>query len=206
MTTEPVRLSAYVAGWAVSPFGSHDGPPWRATQAAPRLIAQAVARLPGDYRRVGEAAVHDSAVVEAGAELKGPVIVGPGCFVSSSALLRGGVFLDEGCIVGPCVELKTCFMFAMSKVAHLSFVGDSILGAGVNVEAGAMIANYRNELADKAIRIAFGDGVLETGVDKFGALVGDSSRIGANAVIAPGALLAAGSRIGRLTLVDQYPR
>ena len=96
-------------------------------------------------------------------------------------------------------------MFAGSKLAHLNFVGDSIIGADVNIEAGAIIANYRNELESPNIRIAYQGQVIDTGVAKFGALVGDGSRIGANAVIAPGALLERGSIVGRLQLIDQKP-
>jgi bifunctional N-acetylglucosamine-1-phosphate-uridyltransferase/glucosamine-1-phosphate-acetyltransferase GlmU-like protein len=96
-------------------------------------------------------------------------------------------------------------MFTGSKIAHLNFVGDSIIGSGVNIEAGAIIANYRNELVDKAIRIKLPTGVIETGINKFGALIGDNVRIGANAVVAPGALISTDSKIGRLQLFDQYP-
>ncbi len=95
-------------------------------------------------------------------------------------------------------------MFAGSKIAHLNFVGDSIIGSDVNIEAGAVIANYRNELDDKTIRIAFEGDVIDTGVTKFGALIGDGARIGANAVVAPGALLKPGRKVGRLQLEDQY--
>jgi acetyltransferase-like isoleucine patch superfamily enzyme len=73
----------------------------------------------------------------------------------------------------------------------------------VNVEAGAMIANYRNERADKRIRIRVEGQEIDTGVDKFGALIGDHARIGANAVIAPGAILRPGAIVKRLSLVDQ---
>ena len=113
------------------------------------------------------------------------------------------MWLDAGCVVGPGVELKSTLMFAGTTVAHLNFVGDSILGAGVNIEAGAVIANHRNERADKRIRIRYGDRILDTGVTKFGALIGDGARIGANAVIAPGALIERGAVVERLTLVDQ---
>ncbi len=89
-------------------------------------------------------------------------------------------------------------MFSGSKLAHLNFVGDSIIGPGVNIEAGAIIANYRNELADKTIRIVYEGKIIDTGVTKFGSLIGDNSRIGANAVIAPGALITPGSMVGRL--------
>lgn len=204
--TANLRISDYVEGWVASPFADFDGPPWHATRDALALIRAALVTLGGDYALDGEVAVHATATIEAGAIVKGPAIIGPRAFVAAGAYLRGGVWLGEDCIVGPNAELKTSFLFPGSKLAHLNFVGDSILGAGVNVEAGAILANYRNERADKTIRIACGESVHETDVDKFGALVGDQARIGANAVIAPGALIAPGEKIGRLALVDQYPR
>ena len=147
--------------------------------------------------------MHCSATVEPGAIVKRPAIIGARCFVAATSYLRGGVFLDEDCIIGPGAELKSSFMFKGSKLAHLNFVGDSILGSDVNIEAGAIIANFRNELDEKSIRITYKGAVIDTGVDKFGALLGDHSRIGANAVIAPGAILMPGTRIPRLSLIDQ---
>ncbi len=196
-------IPLHVAAWAKSPFADIDLP-WIATQQAETLIRAAISSLDGEYRITDGIAVHRSATIEDGAVLKGPAIIGPSCFVAANAYLRGGVYLAGNCIIGPAAELKTSFMFPGSKIAHLNFVGDSILGSGVNVEAGAMIANYRNELTDKRIRIRHEGQVIDTGVDKFGALVGDESRIGANAVIAPGALLAPSSRVRRLELVDQW--
>ncbi len=96
-------------------------------------------------------------------------------------------------------------MFSGSKIAHLNFVGDSILGSGVNVEAGAVIANYRNEQEDKNICILYEDAVLDTNVEKFGALMGDGTKVGANAVVAPGAIFPPNSKVGRLQLIDQRP-
>ena len=106
-------------------------------------------------------------------------------------------------IIGPCCELKTVLMFSNSKAAHLNFVGDSVVGRDVNIEAGAMIANYRNEKADKVIRFHHQGKLVETGVEKFGAMIGDHVRIGANAVIAPGAVLPVSTIVRRLELVDQ---
>ena len=137
--------------------------------------------------------------------VKGPAIVGANSFVASGAYLRGGVFVGEACIVGPGCELKSTFMLRASKVAHLSFVGDSILGTDVNIEAGAMVANYRNELIEKRIHFVWRGRIVDTGVEKFGALIGDGSRIGANAVIAPGAVLEPQSRVPRLGQIDQIP-
>lgn len=166
------------------------------------IVVGAIAALPAGYRVAGSQAVHESATIEAGATLKGPLIIGPGCYVAKTAYLRGGVFMDEVCIVGPGAELKTAIMLRGSKLAHLNFVGDSILGESANIEAGAMIANYRNERADKRIRFTYSGAAIDTGVEKFGAIVGDRVRIGANAVIAPGAALAADVIVPRLSLVD----
>ena len=200
------NISRFVQSWTQSPFGGDDGAPWAATQQAEQLIRAAIAKLGPGYEAGEDVAVHRSATIERGVVLKGPAIIGPGCLIAAGAYLRGGTYLQQDCIVGPACELKTSYMFAGSKIAHLSFVGDSIIGAGVNVEAGAMIANYRNEKDDKSIRIALDGAILDTGVDKFGAIVGDDARIGANAVVAPGALIQPGARIGRLELVDQSPR
>ncbi len=200
-----MRISHWIADWAVSPFAVHDGAPWEATRDAEMLIGAALSRLDADYEIVDGVARHRSAIVELGAIVKAPALLGPNAFVASGSYLRGGVFLDHDCIVGPQCELKSTFMLAGSKVAHLSFVGDSILGSRANIEAGAMVANYRNELENKRIRILYDGVVVDTGVDKFGALIGDDARIGANAVIAPGALIACRERVARLSLVDQYP-
>lgn len=96
-------------------------------------------------------------------------------------------------------------MFAGSKLAHFNFVGDSIFGSEVNLEAGSVVANYRNEFAGATIKIAHAEVILETGVSKFGALIGDGCKVGANAVIAPGAILKPKTIVKRLSLVDQYP-
>jgi len=200
-----LHVADHVARWTTSPFSALDEPPWSTTARAPERVLAAIEGLAGGYRRLGELAIHETARIEHGATLKGPVVIGPGCFVSGSALLRGGVFLEADCVVGPGVELKSSLLFRGARVAHLSFVGDSILGEDVNLEAGAVIANHRNELAEPRIRIAFGADVIDTGADRFGALVGDHGRIGANAVIAPGAILEPRTVVPRLALVDQRP-
>lgn len=199
-----VSVVDYVARVRQSPFiGYGTVAPWFWASHAEAWIREATEALGDDYVVSDGVAIHRTATVEQGAIVKDPAILGPNTFVAATAYLRGGVFLDDGCIVGPGAELKTSFMFAGAKLAHLNFVGDSVLGASVNVEAGAMIANYRNERADKSIRIAHAGRVIETGVEKFGALVGDGARIGANAVIAPGAILEAGTIVPRLALIDQ---
>jgi bifunctional N-acetylglucosamine-1-phosphate-uridyltransferase/glucosamine-1-phosphate-acetyltransferase GlmU-like protein len=160
--------------------------------------------LPAAFvRKAPGIAVHETATVEQGAVLKAPCIIGPDCFIAAYAYLRGGVWLDRGVITGPSVEIKSSLIGKGSKAAHFNFVGDSVIGSGVNIEAGAIIANYRNERADKEIVCFDGERLIRTGRDKFGSLVGDDCRIGANAVLAPGTILAPATVVPRLALVEQ---
>jgi NDP-sugar pyrophosphorylase family protein len=199
-----VRVADYIARAGLSTLSAYaNDPPWRWTRDAAEIVGTLIAACDSSFGIIDDIAIHETANIEAGAQIKGPAIIGPHCFVARTALIRGGCWLDEKCIIGPGAELKTSFLFAGSKLAHLNFVGDSVLGENVNIEAGAMIANYRNELADKRVRIKHDGTAIDTGVDKFGALVGDNARIGANAVIAPGAILPKGAVVPRLGLVDQ---
>jgi UDP-N-acetylglucosamine diphosphorylase / glucose-1-phosphate thymidylyltransferase / UDP-N-acetylgalactosamine diphosphorylase / glucosamine-1-phosphate N-acetyltransferase / galactosamine-1-phosphate N-acetyltransferase len=178
--------------------------PWDLVAQAPQVVRELLAGLPAaDYVIDGEVAVHRSAAVEAGAVLKGPLIIGPGCRVAAGACLRGGNWLGEGCIVGPGVELKSSFVLAGSTLAHFNFVGDSVLGSGVNLEAGSIVCNHRNERSEREVHVRLGGARVATGCAKFGALIGDACRIGANAVLAPGALLLPASVVGRGRVLDQ---
>lgn len=196
------EIDAFVAGWSAT--GSLGVVAWLVTQDCELQVQALMPNLGPGFRRVGDSFIHETAVVEAGAVLKGPVIIGERSFVAAGAYLRGGVYLGNDCVVGPSCEIKSSFMLDASKLAHFNFVGDSIIGERVNIEAGAIVANYRNELDGASIRILFDGSVIETGVRKFGALIGDGCKIGANAVIAPGAILRPGTLVPRLALIDQY--
>jgi NDP-sugar pyrophosphorylase family protein len=199
-------LNDNIAQWGKSPFAElADWAPWELTARSQAIVEQLVAGLGDDYRRLDGAAVHRSAIVENGALLKGAMVIGAHCFIASGSLIRGGCWIDDNCVIGPGAELKSSFVFRGSKLAHFNFVGDSILGAGVNLEAGSVIANYRNELPEPDIILTHNGVPIETHAQKFGALVGDDVRIGANAVIAPGAILPPRTLVSRLTLVDQRP-
>jgi len=196
--------AAFVKGFAQSalvPF-SHL-PPWQITTGSEDHVALLLGALGPEYRRDGNVAVHESARVEDGAVLKGPLIIGPNCFIAAGAYLRGGCWLEADNIIGPSCELKSSFLFRGTKLAHFNFVGDSIIGAACNIEAGALVANYRNEQADPKIVIWHKGVLVETHATKFGMLAGDGVKIGANAVIAPGAIFDPATIIPRLALVDQ---
>ena len=90
-----------------------------------------------------------------------------------------------------------------SALAHFNFVGDSLIGSYVNMEAGSIIANHYNERLDKTIYVMLNKKKMKIEVTKFGALVGDHSKIGANAVLSPGTILLPESVIKRLELIEQ---
>lgn len=203
--TSPLGLHSCLKSFAASPlapWASLD--PWEITSRSEAIVRELLADLPaGEFRIKGEIAVHRSATIEAGAVLKGPLILGAGCLVASGAYLRGGNWIAADCIVGPGAELKSSFLFEGTKLAHFNFVGDSLLGSGVNLEAGSIVCNYRNERPGTEVLVRLGDALQATGCLKFGALIGDGSRLGANAVLAPGTLLPPGTIIRRAALCDQ---
>jgi bifunctional N-acetylglucosamine-1-phosphate-uridyltransferase/glucosamine-1-phosphate-acetyltransferase GlmU-like protein len=200
-----IEVSLYIpelADSALAPWAGRE--PWALTMNAEAIVTALLGDLSSTDFAIREAvAIHRSAAVEQGAVVKQPAIIGPSCFVAAGAYVRGGVWLERDVILGPGSELKSSFVFGGSKLAHLNFVGDSLVGADVNFEAGSIVANYRNERANKEIHVRRGSALVPTGVQKFGALVGSHARIGANAVLAPGTLIGPEQVVRRMTLVDQ---
>jgi len=167
------------------------------------MIREALKDLRQGYILSGDVAIHTEAIVESPAVIKGPAIVSRGCLVAAGAYLRQGVFLDEDVVIGASCEITRTLVFHRSRIAHLNFIGDSLVGEDVNIEAGAIVANHWNERQDKRIKVVMAGVVHETGTVKFGAVIGDRSRIGANAVTSPGTILEPDSVVSRLQLVDQ---
>jgi bifunctional N-acetylglucosamine-1-phosphate-uridyltransferase/glucosamine-1-phosphate-acetyltransferase GlmU-like protein len=177
--------------------------PWNLTTKISSILSGRIQTLGSEYRTTNDVAIHSTASVDDHAIIKGPAIVGPGCFVGAHAYLRGGVFLDERVSIGPGCELKTTFIFSHSAVAHFNFIGDSVIGSRVNFEAGSIAANHWNERTDKDIFVFANGASIATGVQKFGSLVGDDTKIGANAVLSPGTILAKHAIVSRLQLIEQ---
>ena len=209
MNESGVDIARAIARWDSSPFAAacEGWAPWDVVARLPELVRGALHDLPRDGYRIaeGEIAIHRDARVEPGAALQGPAVIGPHAFVAASACVRGGAWLDAHVSIGRGCELKASLVFEGSALAHFNYVGDSIVGAGVNLEAGSIVCNHRNEGPGATVRVRVGRRRIDTGRAKFGAVVGDGCRIGANAVLAPGTLLAPGTVVARLALVDQDP-
>ncbi|WP_161888874.1 DapH/DapD/GlmU-related protein [Pontibacter russatus] len=198
-------INDYIAGFSATFATQHDALPWEVVRNVPLILEEMLRHLGNDYMVENGVAIHQSATVEKSVVLKAPVIISEHCFIGANAYLRGGVFLGRGTTVGTGCEIKTSLVLHQSAIAHFNFVGDSLIGSNVNFEAGSIVANHFNERADKQIRVMVNGEVIETGVTKFGALVGDACKIGANAVLSPGTVLAKGTVVKRLELVEQLP-
>jgi UDP-N-acetylglucosamine diphosphorylase / glucose-1-phosphate thymidylyltransferase / UDP-N-acetylgalactosamine diphosphorylase / glucosamine-1-phosphate N-acetyltransferase / galactosamine-1-phosphate N-acetyltransferase len=176
---------------------------WSLPASLSQILLLRIREYHDDFTIVDTVAVHRTARIENGAIIKGPAIISENCFVGAHAYLRGGVFLGPGVTIGPSCEIKSSVLCQHTAIAHFNFVGDSIIGASVNIEAGAIIANHHNDRADKSIFMQIDSLKIDTGVEKFGAIVGDECKIGANAVLCPGTLLRPKTIVKRLQLVEQ---
>ena len=184
----------------------HDKNPWEFTAGLSGIINNQMQQLGNDYIINKDIAIHTTAIIETGAIIKPPVIIGKDCFIGANAYLRGGVYLVESVKIGTGCEIKSSIIFGNSAIAHFNFIGDSIIGSNVNVEAGAVTANHYNERADKQIVVLYDGNLIKINVTKFGSLIGDNCRIGANAVLSPGTLLAKNTVVKRLELVEQIQK
>lgn len=177
--------------------------PWDITKNLSTVLSDLISRLNNNYFITDGIAIHKTATVEKGTILKAPIIICDNAFVGANSYIRGGVYLDKSVKIGPNCEIKSSIICSESSIAHFNFIGDSIIGHNVNFEAGALIANYHNDRTDKKIYLFYKSTVIYTGSNKFGALVGDNSKIGANAVLSPGTVLTPYTIVKRLELIDQ---
>lgn len=136
-------------------------------------------------------AIGEGTVLEPGAMIEGPCILGKRCKVGHGALLRGGVLCGDFCAIGHSAEIKHSILLPRAHATHLVYVGDSILGARVNLGAGVKCANLR--LDRQPIRLTWRGEKFETERRKMGAILGDDAQIGCNCVLNPGTLVGKGS-------------
>lgn len=144
----------------------------------------------------------EGTVVEPGAYIKGPAIIGRNSRISHVAYVRENVLAGDNCVFGHSVEVKNTIFLPGAAVAHLSYIGESILGRDVNIAGGTILANFR--LDQKPVRVHRGENIHETNLLKFGSVVGDGGRIGVNSVLNPGTLLGKNCQVYPLTSVRGY--
>jgi NDP-sugar pyrophosphorylase family protein len=137
---------------------------------------------------VGDVAVGPGTVVEPGAVIKGPTYIGADCEIRAGAYVRGDSIIGDRCVVGNSSEVKNSLMLEGSHAPHYNYVGDSVLGLDVNLGAGVKLSNWKIS-ADKYIVFRHGEEVVDTGLNKIGAILGDGVEIGCNSVLNPGTIV-----------------
>lgn len=135
----------------------------------------------------GHVFVGPGTVVEQGAVLKGPAWIGENCQIRSGCYVRENVVAGNGVVMGNSCEFKNCILFDDVQVPHFNYVGDSILGYHAHLGAGVILSNVKLNRGEIAVAASEGD--IATGLTKFGAIIGDRTEIGCNAVINPGSIL-----------------
>ena len=126
-------------------------------------------------------------IVEQGAVLKGPAWIGENCHIRSGCYVRENVIVGDRVVLGNSCEFKNSIIFDEAQVPHFNYVGDSILGYKAHLGAGVILSNVK--LDHREISVTTPEGTIVTGLTKFGAIIGDRTEIGCNAVINPGAVI-----------------
>lgn len=152
-------------------------------------------QLKANYKGKDNVYIGEGTIIQEGVTIEGPAIIGKYALLGHSSFIRGNCIIGKNVQLGHSVEVKNSIFLDDSKAAHLNYIGDSIIGNRVNISGGAMLANYR--LDKKSVMVIAGENKIETGLEKFSSVIGDSSSIGVNAVLNPGTIL------GKNTIV--YP-
>lgn len=157
-----------------------------------------------EYEKRGENIwVARDAKVAPTASVTGPCIIGKGAEVRHCAFIRGNALVGEGAVVGNSTELKNVILFNKVQVPHYNYVGDSILGYKAHMGAGSITSNVKS---DKKLVIVKGDGEnIETGLKKFGAMLGDEVEVGCGSVLNPGTVVGPRTNIYPLSSVRGNP-
>lgn len=135
--------------------------------------------------------IGEGTVIEDGVMIKGPAIIGRNCQIRHNAYLREDVIVGDNCVVGNACELKNTLLFNHANIPHFNYVGDSIVGFHAHLGAGVKVSNVK--LVPGNILLEVDGKPLDTGLRKFGALLGDRCEIGCNAVLNPGTIIGRGS-------------
>ena len=175
--------------------------PWEVLPKISEFIVKLGETLPADeYDKVGENVwIAKSAKVFESAYIHGPAIIGKDAEVRHCAFIRGNAIVGEGAVVGNSTELKNVILFNKVQVPHYNYVGDSILGYKAHMGAGSITSNVKSD--KKLVKVHTPEGDIETGIKKFGAMIGDNVEVGCGSVLNPGTVIGRESNIYPLSSV-----
>ncbi len=174
--------------------------PWEVLPKIKEFILKLIPTLGDEYEEVDENVyVHKEAKVAKSACIVGPTIICKGAEIRHCAYIRGSVIVGENSIVGNSTEVKNAIIFNNVQCPHYNYVGDSVLGEYAHTGAGVICSNVKSDKKNLNVRID--DEVIETGLRKFGAIIGDHVEVGCNSVLCPGTVIFPNTNIYPLTRV-----
>lgn len=174
--------------------------PWQALKDIRDMILALGPTLGEEYSEVAPTVwVHKTAQIAPTAYLGAPCIIGAGTEVRHCAFIRGSALVGKDCVVGNSTELKNVILFDNVQVPHYNYVGDSILGYKAHMGAGSITSNIKSDRT--LVVVKNGDEKMETGLKKFGAILGDRVEVGCNSVLNPGAVIGKNSNIYPLSSI-----
>ena len=178
--------------------------PWEVLPKIGSFIVELGKTLSEDeYEKRGENIwIAKSASVAPTAYINGPAIIGKDAEVRHCAFIRGNAIVGEGAVVGNSTELKNVILFNKVQVPHYNYVGDSVLGFKSHMGAGSITSNVKSD--KKLVVVKTPEGMLETGMKKFGAMLGDEVEVGCGSVLNPGTVVGRHSNIYPLSSVRGY--
>ena len=178
--------------------------PWEALPKIGDFILALGATLsPEEYEQRGENVwIHKTAKIYPNNFIAGPCIIGPETEVRPGAFIRGKALVGSRCVVGNSTELKNVILFDNVQVPHYNYVGDSILGYKSHMGAGAVTSNVKQDKTPVTVRVGWRK--VETGLKKFGAMLGDHVEVGCNSVLNPGTVVGRNSRVYPLSMVRGF--
>lgn len=178
--------------------------PWTALGEIKNFIIELGKTLDKEiYQEVSENVwIAKSAKVFPSAYIGAPCIIGENTEVRHCAFIRGSALIGENCVVGNSTEVKNCIVFNNVQIPHYNYVGDSILGFKSHLGAGAITSNVKSDKTPVSIKTD--DGKVETGLKKFGAMVGDNTEVGCNSVLCPGTVIGKNCTVYPLSRVRGY--
>ena len=178
--------------------------PWEVLPKIGSFIVELGKTLSEDeYEKRGENIwIAKSASVAPTAYINGPAIIGKNAEVRHCAFIRGNAIVGEGAVVGNSTELKNVILFNKVQVPHYNYVGASVLGFKSHMGAGSITSNVKSD--KKLVVVKTPDGMIETGMKKFGAMLGDEVEVGCGSVLNPGTVVGSHSNIYPLSSVRGY--
>ena len=189
-TRDLYDLKCSIAGEYLSGFEY----PWEALKGIKDLILTLGPTLGEEYTETAPTVwVHRTAKIFPSAYLGAPCIIGPDTEVRHCAFIRGSALVGAGCVVGNSVELKNVILFDGVQVPHYNYVGDSILGHMAHMGAGSVTSNVKSDKT--LVVVKNGPEKIETGLKKFGAMLGDFVEVGCNSVLNPGTVIGRHSNV-----------